>query len=590
MKKKILLVSLGSVLALSTVAASVILFNNKSAETLEGTDVEYSITVTADDVTSSASYESKTVEVKTDQLENPVNFTFTNIKRNGDYMELKAHSEGSIGNSDSSAIYAIKNVKIYASDENVPTALIQWGWKVDETVEYPFSSNNYVKYPTGMSFDFRQDRPDYFKITNDYEDDDTILIEKMVITYGSECETKTSYGNPYKNVNKLKYKKDIDHWMVMGYAKYDDPVANLTFESTIDGLPVTEIAPSAFYFKGDVVTVDFEGSNITTIGSAAFYCCSCLTAVNFANSNVITIEDSAFNSCSELATINGFDVIEVIRENAFSGCAITSLTLGDNLREIYGSPFWHCDSMTSVTFSDLCEPTYLSDGCFNWCQGIEYVHIGSLMTKVPDFYKAPIKAFSVGAGSTSFKVDENGVLYSKHTESTYYLRRIGMGTELTNYVMPDYVDAMSLQCAEECTALETVTINKNVYSIAGSSFKGCTSLTTVSFEAGSELGCIYSEAFKGCTALTTINLPSTVSDINSEAFKNCTSLTSFTIPHNIGTLGVAFEGCGNIATMYYDGTVNEWNTRSIYRYADWYSGIAASVVTCNDGPAAFMPE
>ena len=210
MKKKILLVSLGSVLALSTVAASVILLNNKSANTLEGTDVTYSITINADDVSNSASYESKTVELKTDQLENPINFTFTNIRRSGDYLEFKGSGDGTFGNADSSAIYAIKHIDIYSYEDNDPNIVkIQWGWKVDSTVEYPYHAYIYNEYPDGMIYRFEEDRPDYFKIVNDDGEGKSVKIKKMIVTYGSECETKTSYGDPYRTINKLKYKKDV---------------------------------------------------------------------------------------------------------------------------------------------------------------------------------------------------------------------------------------------------------------------------------------------------------------------------------------------------------------------------------------------
>ena len=278
----------------------------------------------------------------------------------------------------------------------------------------------------------------------------------------------------------------------------------------------------------------------------------------------------------------GLDLIEVFEDSCLAGTAITSVTFGDNLQELSGSPFYACNDLLSVTFSDLCDP-FITLGAFNWCQGLETVHIGSLMTRVPDFYMAPIKTYTVGPDAVHYKVDENGVLYSKFNQTgDYYLNRIPMGTELTNYVMPEYVVSALSEFAQGCESLQSVTINANVVSIGSDSFKGCINLETVTFADNSHVTTLYSGAFSGCTSLLSITLPDSVTSIYSDAFKNCTGLTSFTLPHGIDTIAPAFEGCSNIATIYYDGTVEEWNTRGIYKYDKWYNGISASVLTCTD--------
>lgn len=585
MKKKLVLLGLGGLLAISTVAASIAVFTkSKGGDSIRGSDVEYTLTVDADDVTTADAFESKDFTDHTDQLNNPVDFTVTDVKRNGDYFELKGANVdgGSFGNKD--AIYAIRSVEFFFYEDNPATTMkIEWGWKVDESVEYLYSTNIYSTEPDGYVFVFNDDLPDYFRFVNNDYDGDALMVKKLIITYGDECETQTSYGNPYRVIEKLKYKRIGDHWVVKGYANGEDTVADLTFKPVIEGLPVTEIEHHAFYFENEVETVDFSGSNITTIGEYSFYVCGSLTSVNFNSSNVTTVNDYAFTSCSSLSTITGLQNIEVFENCCFAGVAITSVTLGDNLRRMSQSPFYGTNSITSVTFSDVCEPEYISAGAFNWCEGIEYVHIGSLMSQMPDFYMSPIKAYSVGDGSAYYKTDANGVLYYTYGESTYYLKRIPLGTELTNYVMPDYVVSTLSSFAEDCASLESVTLNDHITYISGDGFAGCTNLATINFGADSHVKQIYSSAFENCTSLTSIALPDSVTLIDADAFKNCTGLDSFTIPHNIGTIGAAFKGCSNIATIYYDGTVEEWETRSIYKYSEWYKGISATVLTCTDG-------
>lgn len=564
-KRRIMILS-GAAVASFAIALSILALNRgvKLIDT-RGTDETFTITFDADDVTTAGDFESKTVVARTDQLDNPISFDFTNVKRNGDYFELKGSSDGSFGNASSSAIYAMQKVELFGKEDNpATTILVKWGWKKGTVVSYPYGANIYTTGVDGSGgFAFDKDLPDYFQMINDDDGDASVLIKKIVITYGSECKTETSHGDSYKAIDKIKYHRVIDHWEVVGFYDIYDTKASLTFESEIDGLPVTRIAPYAFYMKGEVTSVDFTGSNIVELGSYAFY------------------------SCNNLATITGLEQIEVFDTDCLDGVQITSITFGDNLDYIGNTILWGADKLTSITFSDLCEPSYVASGSFNMVSNLEYVHIGSLMTTVPSFaHSYNLKAYTVGPDAVQYKVDANGVLYSKNTESTYYLHRIPMGTTLTSYVMPDYVDEMTSYCAEDCVNLQSVTINNVVTVISSEAFRGCTSLQTVNFEAESKVNYIYQHAFRDCAALTTISLPSTVRTISSDVFRDCTSLASLTLPSGLTSIYAAFAGCSNLATLNYDGTKSDWGTKVTYKQSEWYSGVSATVLTCTDGDIA----
>ena len=582
MKKKIVLLSLslGCVVATSAVALS---FANFDSTISKAEEELFTITLEADDITSATAFTDVDVTAYTDQLHNPVTFEAAKVKKSGDYVEFKGSNDGHFGNKSSSPIYAMRSMELFFKEDNPASVTrIEWGWEDSGVIQYPYYSNIYSTDPDGYRFVFDDDKPDYFRIVNNDESDDSLFVKKLIITYGNECKTETSHGDPYRSINKLTYKNKGDHWSVMGFASSSDKLTDLVFESEIEDLPVTEIEHHAFYWESEIESVSFSGSNITTVGGYSFYVCGALTTVDFRNSNVVTLGDYCFCSSSNLANVYGLDLIEVFSENCLAGTGITSVTFGDNLRRLDGTPFYGTNSITSVTFSDVCEPEHIDSGAFNWCEGIEYVHIGSLMTSLPDFYMSPIKAYSIGPDPVHFKVDEDGVLYSKYTATGYYLKRIPMGTELTSYVMPDYVEYCLSEVAEGCSSLQSVTINNKVFSIGSEAFHDCVNLTTVNFESDSDLHYINNDAFNNCEKLASITLPSTITNIGNDVFKNCTSLTTFTIPHNISSMGCAFAGCSNIATIYYDGTVEEWNTRPIYKYSEWYSGISATVLTCTD--------
>ena len=88
----------------------------------------------------------------------------------------------------------------------------------------------------------------------------------------------------------------------------------------------------------------------------------------------------------------------------------------------------------------------------------------------------------------------------------------------------------------ECTALTAIEIPASVETIEEAAFFGCTALMTVTFEKGSQLKTIggdylakiYYGAFSDCTALTAIEIPASVETIERAAFQGCTALTTVT--------------------------------------------------------------
>ena len=67
-------------------------------------------------------------------------------------------------------------------------------------------------------------------------------------------------------------------------------------------------------------------------------------------------------------------------------------------------------------------------------------------------------------------------------------------------------------------------------------------------------------AFEGFTALISITIPGSVTSIGNGAFSDCKSLTSITIPDSVISIGIsAFSGCTSLRTVYYTGSVEDWN-------------------------------
>jgi hypothetical protein len=79
-----------------------------------------------------------------------------------------------------------------------------------------------------------------------------------------------------------------------------------------------------------------------------------------------------------------------------------------------------------------------------------------------------------------------------------------------------------------CSSLSSICIPSSVETLGGYCFSGCQSLSTVTFDSGSKLSCIEDFAFHCCSSLSSICIPSSVENLGSYCFSGCQSLSSVT--------------------------------------------------------------
>ncbi|MBE7082656.1 MAG: leucine-rich repeat domain-containing protein [Clostridiales bacterium] len=141
-----------------------------------------------------------------------------------------------------------------------------------------------------------------------------------------------------------------------------------------------------------------------------------------------------------------------------------------------------------------------------------------------------------------------------------------------------------------CSNLESVVFNEGLETIDGYAFRNCqklkmnglpSTLTSIGDYAfyncnkmsglvlPSGLTSIGTAAFSGCTNMfTNIVIPVGVVELTSQVFYGCKTLESVVIHTGVTTIGSsAFYGCSALATIYYEGTVAEWN--NITLDIDW---------------------
>ncbi len=69
--------------------------------------------------------------------------------------------------------------------------------------------------------------------------------------------------------------------------------------------------------------------------------------------------------------------------------------------------------------------------------------------------------------------------------------------------------------------------------------------------------------------ITSVKFEDGVQTIENFAFEQCYSLTSVTIPTSVTSIGLSFNGCNALKTIYYNGTQAQWNKITKSEYGVW---------------------
>ena len=260
----------------------------------------------------------------------------------------------------------------------------------------------------------------------------------------------------------------------VGADPQNKPVGKLVIpdKDPATGLPVTSLKSGAFRDCKELTAVIIPDS-VKIIQSSAFRDCTALTDVKLPMwLRELYLE--AFMNCSSLAKIDLPDELEKIGPNAFSGTAISSLTIPANV-SVWGlgySIFANCPNLTSIAVDEKNGYFYSENNCIlkkkdrSLCIGIK-------TSVIPDYVK------DIGVGA--------------------FAGTIG----LTEIVLPDGMENIGMSAFSDCPDLVSVKLNDGLKSIQESAFKKC--------------------------PIEKIYIPASVEFIGNGMFSNCENLTDMTI-------------------------------------------------------------
>jgi len=141
---------------------------------------------------------------------------------------------------------------------------------------------------------------------------------------------------------------DSNYYILSGIGTYTG--TDIIIPETYNGLPVKEIAASAFYSNQTITSVRFHNS-IQKIGRYAFFRCVNLSGQLQFPASLQEIGECAFAECSKLTDVTFGPALQTIGYAAFRKCSqLKTLTIPASVTKIDKYAFEGCSSVTDVYF------------------------------------------------------------------------------------------------------------------------------------------------------------------------------------------------------------------------------------------------
>ncbi len=471
MKNKAFLTILSGV-TLAVAALAVYSLKGEDTTILKADENEYLLNInTFDDTVNN--------DVATTVNGNDIDFEYYNYVASGTSHILSQY--GYIQNT--TVISGIKTLTISLLEDANLT--ISYGWKSEEYVV-----DDIIMNQSKLTYDFEDERPSYFKITNNNEN--SVTINSISVTY-SCVKTKKP------DIHKLNYELINDGAAYSVVGRNDNSYVNVVIPSEYRGKPVTTIGKTAF-LSSNIISVDIP-SSVTTILAQAFQLCSSLKRVNLSE-GLLSIGVGSFSNCDKLP----------------------SLILPSSLTSMYSYSMYFVVYLPVATSKPAGWAT-------DW-NGDRPVYWGYKETVTVGNYTYAL--CEVGSSKTAVVLDFN--------------------EELTSFAPPSIVNGYKVKNVAQAIFGETkhqnvisVTFPNGVTQVDFGTFGHHPAIETVLLP--DSLAKINSIAFINCQKLISVNIPEDVYQISLNAFYSCISLTSIFIPINVVTIESGAFGLCNKLTI-----------------------------------------
>ena len=289
------------------------------------------------------------------------------------------------------------------------------------------------------------------------------------------------------------------------------------------------------YLNGTLVTNLSNIGSPTAIGNYAFSGCTDLTSVTIPTS-VTRIGGSAFLDCTGLTSVTIPNSVTSINGEAFKGCSsLSSVNIPNSVTSIGGYAFYGCSSLPSVTIPNSV--TSIGDYAFRNCTALTSVTINNNALASASYVTqyGSVRSFGSIFGNQvrSYTFGSNVTAIGDHA--------LDGCSGMTQVSLPQTLVSVGQDAFKNCTGLERVNItNLNKWCQIGFYNADSNPLTYahhlyVNGDLITQLTVINPikrYVFSGCTDLTSVTIDRDVQSVANYAFLNCPNLSSVTINSN----------------------------------------------------------
>ena len=311
-------------------------------------------------------------------------------------------------------------------------------------------------------------------------------------TFENQLTQDTYYVTPLtQNINvygkqsctfdsNLEYElsQDQTYYIVKGLGECTS--ANIYIPDFHNGLPVKEIAKTAFYQSAQIEKV-IIADNVETIGEWAFSWCENLVMVRmYETSKLNSVGRCVFNCSKKLAEAHVPANLSVVGERMFAQCEPLAPTIHkpENITVLGDYAFYE----TSVQTLKLTNLTSIGECCFSNCKSLAEFWLPKTLTTIGTsaFNETrKLKKVEIEDIESWCKVTIGGYFAVPWTyaNTVYY-----QGEVLKNLVIPSTIKKIN-RFAFNDTKIETLTIHEGVEVIESCAFTDSLRLKTINYYA-----------------------------------------------------------------------------------------------------------
>ena len=335
-----------------------------------------------------------------------------------------------------------------------------------------------------------------------------------------------------------------------------------TVPDTIEGKPVTAIAPSAFaecYFLEEAVIPD----SVTSIGQQAFSACSALETITLPE-HVESFGAGVFDSCTALKEVTIPGGIAELPQATFYECSgLEKVDLPEDIQVIGSEAFYNCAALTEIILPE--HTNTISDYAFEGCASLTKLALPAGVENIGEYIFhgcSALTAIEVDPENAVFS-DQDGVLFTKDGVT---LLRYPQAAPWTEYRVPDGCTQLTNGSFLDAAGLTGIDLNQaTVY--GQDTFFRCTGLTEIVLPEGvTELA---GYMFAYCSGLTSVTLPSTLKIVGLYSFYACGALEEVTVPEGTETIGAySFFNCVGMKKLHLPDSITEVGDGAMGYYAE----------------------